>query len=330
MTTTTRHILAALCAAILLLNAPALRAGGNEIPGKPQDHPIVRRHFREALQKLGRAVPELSYLSLWTNDSGAGFEHTASLYVGRNGGPYLIREWRNHDKVAEAAGQSIARFLHNLRDAAAELNPDFDVILRLEPFKVEHDHILAGMGPHVSYEAPSLLVRGYSLPYPHPKYPENMGVAGSLFHTTMDPAEAVALAQSRAQGIEPVLHYSPTGVMNHEPLLCPSRLLHASSWPPTPITRLSASADSPTPPARRTGPTRRTPPPNSSRAPHVDALRIRQPRSPAPPMRSLVDAGANSRTPSSAPGALLRVRLAGAHLDRPCRSRGRARGGREY
>ena len=43
MTTTTRHILAALCAAILLLNAPALRAGGNEIPGKPQDHPIVRR-----------------------------------------------------------------------------------------------------------------------------------------------------------------------------------------------------------------------------------------------------------------------------------------------
>ncbi|MBI5691318.1 MAG: hypothetical protein HZC55_14635 [Verrucomicrobia bacterium] len=209
-----------------------------------QDHPVTRRHFREALQKLMRHVPDLSYLSLWTNDSGAGFEHTASLYVGRNGGPYLIREWRNHDKVAEAAGQSIARFLHNLRDAAAELNPDFDVLLRIEPFKVEHDHIKAGMGGHVAYEAPSLLVRGYSLPYPHPKYPENMGVAGSIFHATMDPAEAAALAESRARGIEPVLHYSVSGVMNHEPLLgLPfPRLLHAKLLAArrTGLTRLSA------------------------------------------------------------------------------------------
>ncbi|HUR57071.1 MAG TPA: hypothetical protein VM029_05150, partial [Opitutaceae bacterium] len=94
-----------------------------------QDHPIVQRHYREALQKLMRAVPDLSYMSVWTNDSGSGFEHTASLYVGRNGGPYMIREWRNHDKVAEAAGRSIVRYLQNLRTAAAELNPDFDVIL---------------------------------------------------------------------------------------------------------------------------------------------------------------------------------------------------------
>ncbi|MBL9199166.1 MAG: hypothetical protein JNL39_01615, partial [Opitutaceae bacterium] len=42
-----------------------------------QDHPIVRRHYREALQALQRAVPDLDYMSLWTNDSGAGFEHTA-------------------------------------------------------------------------------------------------------------------------------------------------------------------------------------------------------------------------------------------------------------
>lgn len=208
-----------------------------------QDHPVAQRHYREALQKLIRTVPDLSYLSLWTNDSGAGFEHTASLYVGRNGGPYLIREWRNHDKVAEAAGQSIVRFLRNLRGAAAELNPDFDVILRVEPFKVEHDHIKAGMGPHVSYEAPSLLVRGYSLPYPHPKYPENMGVAGSIFHHWMDAAEQTALEQSRAQGIDPVLHYSASGVMNHEPLIgLPfPRLVHAKlkAAAATGLTRLS-------------------------------------------------------------------------------------------
>ena len=194
-----------------------------------QDHPIVQRHYREALQKLMHTVPDLSYMSVWTNDSGAGFEHTASLYVGRNGGPYMIREWRNHDKVAQAAGESIVRYLKNLRAAAAELNPDFDVILRIEPFKVEHEHIKAGMGNHVTWEAPSLLVRGYHVPYSHPKYPENQAVAGSLFHTSLDKTEKETLAVSRAAGVDPVLHYSASGVMNHEPLLgLPfPRLLHS-------------------------------------------------------------------------------------------------------
>ncbi len=184
-----------------------------------QDHPIVQRHYREALQKVMRAVPDLSYMSVWTNDSGAGFEHTASLYVGRNGGPYMIREWRNHDKVAQAAGESICRYLRNLQTAAAEINPAFDVILRIEPFKVEHEHIKKGMGGNVTWEAPSLLVRGYHVPYSHPKYPENQAVAGSIFHTQMDPTEKDTLAQSRAAGVDPVLHYSASGVMNHEPLL---------------------------------------------------------------------------------------------------------------
>jgi hypothetical protein len=194
-----------------------------------QDHPVVQRHYREAMQALQRAVPDLAYLSVWTNDSGAGFEHTASLYVGRNGGPYLIREWRNHEKVAEAAGQSIVRFLQNLRSAAAEVNPGFDVLLRIEPFKVEHDTILSGLGPHTGFEAPSLLVRGYALPYQHPKYPTSMGVAGSLFQTWMDPQETTMLRQARARQVEPVLHYPASGVMNHEPLLgLPfPRLLHA-------------------------------------------------------------------------------------------------------
>jgi hypothetical protein len=193
-----------------------------------QDHPIVQRHYREALQALLRSVPDLSYMSVWTNDSGAGFEHTASLYVGRNGGPYMIREWRNHDKVAQAAGESIVRYLENLQSAAAQINPDFDVILRIEPFKVEHAHIKAGMGNHVTWEAPSLLVKGYDVPYAHPKYPENKAIAGSLFHTTLDKSEQETLAASRAQGVEPVLHYSASSVMNHEPLLgLPfPRLLH--------------------------------------------------------------------------------------------------------
>ncbi len=209
-----------------------------------QDHPIVVRHYREALQKIMRSVPDLSYMSVWTNDSGAGFEHTASLYVGRNGGPYMIREWRNHDKVAQAAGQSIGRYLRNLRTAAAEINPDFDVILRIEPFKVEHEHIKAELGGNVTWEAPSLLVRGYNVPYSHPKYPENAGIAGSLFHTSMTADEKDALVKSRAGGVDPVLHYSASSVMNHEPLLgIPfPRALHAklSAVRATGLNRISA------------------------------------------------------------------------------------------
>jgi hypothetical protein len=184
-----------------------------------QDHPVVQRHYRECLQKIIRAVPGLTYMSIWTNDSGSGFEHTSSLYVGRNGGPYMIREWRNHDKIAQAAGESIVRYLRNLRSAAAALNPGFDIILRVEPFKVEHEHIMAGMEKHITWEAPSLLVRGYALPYAHPRYPDNPGVAGSIFHTSLDKSEGDALANTRAHGAEPVLNYAGSGVQNHEPLL---------------------------------------------------------------------------------------------------------------
>ena len=184
-----------------------------------QDHPATKRHYRELVQNLMREVPDLDYLSVWTNDSGAGFEHTASLYVGRNGGPYMIREWRSHEKIAQAAGASAAAWLRLLRDAAAEVNPDFQVILRIEPFKVEHDAILDGMGDGVTFEAPSLLVRGYHLPYHHPKYPEQESIAGSLHHVSMDDEERERLAAYRARDIEPKVTYSASAAFNMEPLL---------------------------------------------------------------------------------------------------------------
>ncbi len=194
-----------------------------------QDHPVTQRHYAECMEALMAAVPELAYLSIFSNDSGAGFEHTGSLYVGRNGGPYMIREWRSPERIAETAGKSIVAYLDNLQRAAAKTNPDFDVILRLEPFKMEHEHIVKGFGGHLTWEGPSMLVRGYSLPYPHPHYPENMGVAGSIFHTWMDEAEKPALDAAKAAGHHPILHYSGSGVQNHEPLLgLPfPRLIHA-------------------------------------------------------------------------------------------------------
>lgn len=184
-----------------------------------QDHPVSQEHYRQQVQNLMAAVPDMAYLSVWTNDSGAGFEHTASLYVGRNGGPYLIREWRSHDKIAEAAANSAAGWLRLVQSTAAETNPDFEVVLRMEPFKVEHEHLLARMGNGVTFEAPSLLVRGYELPYSHPNYPEQTSIAGTIFHDGLDAEEAPKLAYYREKGVNPKLTYSPATGFNVEPLI---------------------------------------------------------------------------------------------------------------
>jgi hypothetical protein len=194
-----------------------------------QDHPVSREHYREVVRNIMSAVPELSYMSIWTNDSGAGFEHTSSLYVGRNGGPYMIREWRSNEAIAKAAGESAVRWLRLVRDTAAEVNPDFEVVLRIEPFKEEHDTIIAGMGDGLTVEAPSLLVRGYELPYQHVRYPSQTSVAGSIYHTTMDDKEVEQLASWRERGFEPKLSYSAGPSFNIEPLIGVPfpKLLHA-------------------------------------------------------------------------------------------------------
>jgi hypothetical protein len=184
-----------------------------------QDHPVTVKHYRELIQNLMHAVPDLGYISIFSNDSGAGFEHTASLYVGRNGGPYMIREWNDHDAIAKVAGESVVRYLRRMKEAAAEINPDFKVFLRVEPFKEEHDTIIEGLGDGVDVEVPTMLARGYEMPYSHPKYEDQKGVAFSIFHHQMDPEESEILADYRAKGIEPLLHYCPSSLYNQEPLL---------------------------------------------------------------------------------------------------------------
>ena len=42
-------------------------------------HPRVQAHYAEMIGKLLHAVPELAFMSIWSNDSGAGFEYTRSL-----------------------------------------------------------------------------------------------------------------------------------------------------------------------------------------------------------------------------------------------------------
>ena len=194
-----------------------------------QDHPVAQEHYRAMMRAMMDAVPDLDYLSVWTNDSGAGFEHTSSLYVGRNGGPYMIREWREHDQIAETAGHGVLRWMRLMQEAAAETNPDFEVSLRVEHFKVEHETIFAGMGSGLTVEAPSLLVRGYELPYHHPEYPEQVSAAGSIYHTDLDEREETLLDEHREQGFEPRINYAAGAGFNLEPLLgIPfPRMLHA-------------------------------------------------------------------------------------------------------
>jgi hypothetical protein len=93
-----------------------------------------------------KEVPELGYLYMWSNDSGSGFEYVSTLYAGRNGGAYLIREWKSDEAIARAAGENVVRYLRVLRDAASASNPRFRVITSLSWFGAEQDIILNGLG----------------------------------------------------------------------------------------------------------------------------------------------------------------------------------------
>lgn len=108
-------------------------------------HPAVRWHYAELMRRLMREVPELGYIYLWTNDSGSGFEYTASLYAGRNGGAYLVREWKSHEAVAKAAAENVLRYFRTLRDAAAETRPGFRLLFNLFSFSNEEEFLLDGL-----------------------------------------------------------------------------------------------------------------------------------------------------------------------------------------
>jgi len=145
-------------------------------------HPLVIEHYQEMMAKLMAQVPELGFITIWTNDSGAGFEHTKSLYVGRNGGAYMIREWRDDAEIARLAGGHAIGFLRALRDAARTVNPDFRVITRLESFYGEHDVVWQGLGEGVEVETASLVARGWEMPYSHARYSDSKMVNGGTVY----------------------------------------------------------------------------------------------------------------------------------------------------
>jgi hypothetical protein len=180
-------------------------------------HPAVQSHYREMLARLMDEVPELGFLTIWSNDSGAGFEHTKSLYVGRNGGAYMIREWKDDKEIARTAAGHVAAFFRLLRDEAAAVNPDFRVITRLESFYGEREFLWPELKEGVDAEVNSLLTRGWEPNYPHPSFPE-VKVLGSLYHDRIFPEEKKPLDELRRRGGEAWFFHFFSVHGAHEPL----------------------------------------------------------------------------------------------------------------
>ncbi len=93
-------------------------------------HPAVQGHYRELIRNILAEVPDLGFVHIWTNDSGAGFEFVSSLYAGRNGGPYLLREWKGDDVIARSAAANVLDLLPAADRRRATGKPGFPPHLR--------------------------------------------------------------------------------------------------------------------------------------------------------------------------------------------------------
>ncbi len=109
-------------------------------------HPAVQEHYRELIRNMLREVPSLGFIHLWTNDSGSGFEFVSSLYAGRNGGPYLVREWKTDAEIARAAASNAMTYFTLIRDECLRVNPGFRLICDIASFESERRYIVPALG----------------------------------------------------------------------------------------------------------------------------------------------------------------------------------------
>jgi len=109
-------------------------------------HPAVQRHYRELIRNILTEVPDLGFVHIWTNDSGAGFEFVSSLYAGRNGGPYMLREWKGEETIARAAAANVMTYYRLLTDEGRRANPEFRLVCDLGPFFAERKFIIPELG----------------------------------------------------------------------------------------------------------------------------------------------------------------------------------------
>lgn len=184
-------------------------------------HPVVLDHYAEMLEKILNAAPNIDYMTIWSNDSGAGFEYTSSLYVGRNGGGYVIREFKGDTEISDAAADNIVRFMKTLRDAGRRVNPRFRTILRSEMFYAEQDRIWEQAEEGIELEVNTLISKGFDLDYRHPKYDWAVDFNFSgLFNQFADEEKPVK-ESLEAKGSNAHLYFSLGSFWNHEPVIAP-------------------------------------------------------------------------------------------------------------
>lgn len=109
-------------------------------------HPVAQEHYRELVRTIMSEAPQLGFIHIWTNDSGSGFEFVTSLYAGRNGGPYLMREWKSDEEIARKASENVLTYYRLLSGEAKRVNPDFRVICDLGSFYAERKYIAPKLG----------------------------------------------------------------------------------------------------------------------------------------------------------------------------------------
>ena len=148
-------------------------------------HPAVQEHYRELVKRIMAEVPELGFIHLWTNDSGAGFEFVSSLYAGRNGGPYLIREWKDDEEIARKAASNVLTYYRLITEEAKNVSPGFRLVCDLGPFYAERKFIVPELGNGV--DAGEF---GYFESKELEQEQESLARAGAMTHVKLDVSDS--------------------------------------------------------------------------------------------------------------------------------------------
>lgn len=84
------------------------------------NHPLVIEHYRQMMSRLMEHVPDLGLITVWSQDSCAGFPWAQRLYAGPNG-PRGARR--------RPVEEGVVNLMTALRDAGREVNPELEVTI---------------------------------------------------------------------------------------------------------------------------------------------------------------------------------------------------------
>ncbi len=168
--------------------------------------PEVQDYYRQLIRGMLTLVPEIDEIHIFTNDTGAGFCHSAHLYAGPNG-PVHCRE-------VGAAGHA-REFCRALLEAGRELNPGFRVIMTSGLSPHEKEEFIQGCPPGISSSVYGAFAWGGGLE----DYWGNMAVGPKVYN---NPAErrkirAWALDDIKAR-IEPLRRNNTPIYASYSPL----------------------------------------------------------------------------------------------------------------